>query len=76
MHKHRGLVARIANQLFKDISKLATNEREIDLYFSMFELYNDEIRDLGLAYTKEGNRFYNGQDLALHEDSTGFVYID
>ncbi|XP_059843938.1 kinesin-like protein KIF28 [Hypanus sabinus] len=64
--RNRGLVPMICEELFKEIKLHQKNDREFYVYFSMFEIYNEQVKDLlskirnpvGLRIREGKNGFY------------------
>ncbi|CAG9333918.1 unnamed protein product [Blepharisma stoltei] len=75
-----GLVQSSIQYLFGKIRSL-TAERNITVIVSLFEMYKNKVRDLGIAYNSKGEgieallKIYNEQDLAV-KDIRGKAYIE
>ncbi|XP_072107356.1 kinesin-like protein KIF28P [Mobula birostris] len=63
--RNRGLVPMICEELFKQIKLHQKNDIEFYVYFSMFEIYNEQVKDL-LSKTRNPN------GLRIREGKNGF----
>lgn len=82
---NRGMLARSIEYLFEKIERQAF-AKEVGMVVSFSEIYLDQVRDLGRAYTatrrelggssKKAGHEYLKQDLAIHESPQGMVYVE